>query len=848
MEENKKPEDIKPEELKGMRRFEIPKIWLEKFKLQINRPYNDKDSLFEIYLKNATVYIFTQYLETPPNKLHLVNFENIYDNIVHAIFNVATTYEQNPDINLINDYGSVVDSNMIYRILGPFTEYFRSYKTSEWVNIFEYDTSLPNPTVDDILAKIKELNLTIENIKVVSNNVIDRTNELKQELHDFAAYIEPKIPKPEQFDEIKNKVADFRDKLQEQEAILGDLKRKQEKQEEKTAEIEPKVEEIENKANENIQKISENKVAIDAVIEKNTQQDTAIENLKTRVEGIVIPDHSNFAVKNGRNNFTVSQVINGHLESLGLYKLGASQNILQIKNQNAKDANILFEQNNVGYRNHCYFNLMHKFSNKNEVKLFSISTRQENAGIYFLCESNKLTFENDTTIDNVAEPTTDKQAATKKYVDDAIANINIQTPPPAVDLTPINNEIDLLKTKTDVTNNNLTDLDDRFTRLNNEAAKKAVDNEFISQTIKGNAAFVSFKSSDNSRKGYVGKSSSNSNNIELSAETNSLILNARQNVFINAGDGYNIRINQKPTQDTSIANKKYVDDKFASIQLPPAVDLTPINDEINLLKTKTDDTNASIANVETRLTNLSNVAVKNNIENTFATHQVINGFVKSSLGLYKDAASATILTLKNQGEKKQFIDFIQNTNQGFRNYCNFGIRIKYGNQNDNQYSTVFNIQTRNTGAGIFITAESNKINFTSETKVSGILTPTDATDAANKKYVDDAIANINIQAPSDSKKYKIIDITADVINSIDQETIIIPYETLDVTKFYDIKIVVKSETQSDATIFINPLQLMYAGGSAPGFIIVLIKSFQELGISENEKIFLYYKEEEVMKN
>lgn len=145
-----------------------------------------------------------------------------------------------------------------------------------------------------------------------------------------------------------------------------------------------------------------------------------------------LPDLRNYAVKNADNNFTTSQTIQGHLNSNGLYKVGARQNIVQIKNQGAKEASIVFEQNNAGFRNYSYFNIMHKYSNTNEVKLFSLYTKNTNEGIFMLCENNKLTFENDTTIDNIATPTTDKQAATKKYVDDKVASIPT---PPQVDLS-----------------------------------------------------------------------------------------------------------------------------------------------------------------------------------------------------------------------------------------------------------------------------------------------------------------------------------------------------------------------------------------------------------------------------
>lgn len=133
-------------------------------------------------------------------------------------------------------------------------------------------------------------------------------------------------------------------------------------------------------------------------------------------------DNKPYAVKNADNNFSTSQTIRGHLNSNGLYKNGSSQNIVQIKNQTAKNANVLFEQPNAGYRNHCSFNINHKYSNTPETTLFSIITKNTSQGVFFQCENNQLSFENDTIIDNVATPTSDKQVANKKYVDNAVAN------------------------------------------------------------------------------------------------------------------------------------------------------------------------------------------------------------------------------------------------------------------------------------------------------------------------------------------------------------------------------------------------------------------------------------------
>lgn len=130
--------------------LKIPAKWLELFKLQINRPYDDKDDLYLMYLENATYYVFTQYLETPREKLQEIKLHRLHQQILHAILNVATTYEQNPEINMVNDFGTVVDQKMLYRILGGFTEYFQSEKyDGEWRNIFEwYDELDPGIEVE----------------------------------------------------------------------------------------------------------------------------------------------------------------------------------------------------------------------------------------------------------------------------------------------------------------------------------------------------------------------------------------------------------------------------------------------------------------------------------------------------------------------------------------------------------------------------------------------------------------------------------------------------------------------------------------------------------------------------
>lgn len=142
--------------------------------------------------------------------------------------------------------------------------------------------------------------------------------------------------------------------------------------------------------------------------------------------------------------------------------------------------------------------------------------------------------------------------------------------------------------------------------------------------------------------------------------------------------------------------------------------------------------------IDNRLTSLSNIAAKTNIDNTFTTHQTIQGYVKNSAGLYKDGTTQNIVSIKNQSSKEANIIFIQDST-GFRNYCNFHIKHRYGNQTDAQAISLFSIETRNTDVGIFIGAESNKISFKNETTLDNVKTPTGNLQAANKAYVDSKV-------------------------------------------------------------------------------------------------------------
>lgn len=115
-----------------------------------------------------------------------------------------------------------------------------------------------------------------------------------------------------------------------------------------------------------------------------------------------------------------------------------------------------------------------------------------------------------------------------------------------------------LDTKIQTNINKITQLETNYNALNaSNIAYKNKNNEFVNQTIKGSTAFVEFRRENNQRNGYIGKSSSNSNNIEINAETNNL--NLKANIDINLDPLGNATYSKAPTKDNHIANKKYVD-------------------------------------------------------------------------------------------------------------------------------------------------------------------------------------------------------------------------------------------------------------------------------------------------
>lgn len=173
--------------------------------------------------------------------------------------------------------------------------------------------------------------------------------------------------------------------------------------------------------------------------------------------------------------------------------------------------------------------------------------------------------------------------------------------------------------------------DARFARLGNQ-------NTFTeNQTIKGSTAFIEFKDGSNNRKGYIGKSSASSADVELRAETNSLTLGANHHVILRPGNNYQARYEKTPTEGVEIANKAYVDTKTAANKTildqhdnRISGNWRVIEENRNNINTLTGKVNTNTSEIE-KLKQVQvpqNVAITNK-ENTFTKRQIMSGGISS---------------------------------------------------------------------------------------------------------------------------------------------------------------------------------------------------------------------------
>lgn len=146
--------------------------------------------------------------------------------------------------------------------------------------------------------------------------------------------------------------------------------------------------------------------------------------------------------------------------------------------------------------------------------------------------------------------------------------------------------------------------DNRFARL-------AVNNTFTdNQTIKGSTAFIEFKDGSNNRKGYIGKSSASSADVELKAETNSLTLGANHHIILRPGNNYQARYEKTPTEGVEIANKAYVDTKTGANKTILDQHDNRISGNWNVITENRNNINTLTGKVNTNTNNINNLTPK----------------------------------------------------------------------------------------------------------------------------------------------------------------------------------------------------------------------------------------------
>lgn len=113
--------------------YNLNEKWLDLFKLQIRYPYNNQDELFLGYLEISLINILTQYLEIPEKSIDQAMVDEISNDkrVMIATFHLANSIYSNPDLNNVNNFGSWIDGEMLFRILGNKINYFEAYPSTK---------------------------------------------------------------------------------------------------------------------------------------------------------------------------------------------------------------------------------------------------------------------------------------------------------------------------------------------------------------------------------------------------------------------------------------------------------------------------------------------------------------------------------------------------------------------------------------------------------------------------------------------------------------------------------------------------------------------------------------------
>lgn len=161
----------------------------------------------------------------------------------------------------------------------------------------------------------------------------------------------------------------------------------------------------------------EDKAKINDIKNQIAQLQTTINALQTQLTTL-----NNEAVKlSGNQSIDGIKTFNSSLQLANntyLAKGGERLPLATLVAQGQKAIDILFVQPTTGYRNYCHINLKVKNGNDaNAMTVFTLQTRDTNAGVYATCEGNKFLFLNPTLVGGIQTPIGNNDAANKSYVD-----------------------------------------------------------------------------------------------------------------------------------------------------------------------------------------------------------------------------------------------------------------------------------------------------------------------------------------------------------------------------------------------------------------------------------------------
>lgn len=336
--------------------------------------------------------------------------------------------------------------------------------------------------------------------------------------------------------------------------------------------------------------------------------------------------------------------------------------------------------------------------------------------------------------------------------------------------------------------NNMRNVD-AYTRQesDNRFARLTENNTFTNnQTIKGGSAFVEFKGTDNNRKGYVGKPSSTSNDMELKAETNSLTLSANHHVIIKPGSNYQARYEKTPTEGVEIANKTYVDTKTGANKTILDRHENSINENRNNIEAiiqtfdkipRTDRRNTFIEDnnflgtITTSKVESNQLECDSSIINTVNTNNDKSGvnikYLNDRLKQFQPSSNVALTNKENTFTEQQTVKAnlkIQNTSNGYsdiRFYKSDGT-TKYGeiglaaaNNEDFIVISTFGDLVLKPMSGKKVKVTEGPLNMDSN-KIVGLASPTISSDAANMGYVNTRIDTLDravTQRVSEAKDY-----------------------------------------------------------------------------------------------